>query len=67
MQKQAHYQNAVSEILRELQASITAAIRAGIAPEMIIVDPGIGFGKRTQDNLRLIRELASLKALHFPF
>jgi dihydropteroate synthase len=66
MQKQAHYQNATSEILRELQGSIAAAIGAGIAPEMIIVDPGIGFGKRTQDNLRLIRELASLKALHFP-
>ncbi len=66
MQKQAHYENTISEILRELQASIAAAITAGIAPEMIIVDPGIGFSKRMQDNLRLIRELASLKALNFP-
>ncbi len=61
MQKQVHYKNTISEILRELQASIVAAMGAGIAPEMIIVDPGIGFGKRMQDNLRLIKELASLK------
>jgi dihydropteroate synthase len=66
MQKQVHYENTISEILRELQASIAAAVGAGIAPEMIIVDPGIGFGKRIQDNLRLIKELASLKALNFP-
>jgi dihydropteroate synthase len=66
MQKQVSYKNTISEILRELQPSIAAALGAGIAPEMIIVDPGIGFGKRAQDNLRIIRELASLKSLNFP-
>jgi len=66
MQKQAAYKNTISEILRELQPSIAAALGAGIAPEMIIVDPGVGFGKRAQDNLRIIRELASLKSLNFP-
>ena len=66
MQKNPYYRNTISEILRELQQSIAAAIGAGIAPEMIIVDPGIGFGKRIQDNLRIIRELASLKSLAFP-
>jgi dihydropteroate synthase len=66
MQKQASYSNTISEILRELQPSIAAALGAGIAPEMIIVDPGVGFAKRAQDNLRIIRELASLKSLNFP-
>lgn len=66
MQKQASYKNTISEILRELQPSIAAAIGAGIASEMIIIDPGVGFGKRAQDNLRIIRELASLKSLNFP-
>ena len=66
MQKQPHYTNTISEVLRELQGSIAAAVGAGIAPEMIIVDPGIGFGKRMQDNLRLIKELSSLKSLNFP-
>ena len=66
MQKSPFYKNTISEILRELQPSIAAAIGAGIAPEMIIIDPGIGFGKRSQDNLRIIKELASLKSLKFP-
>jgi len=66
MQKSPHYRNTVSEIIRELRQSIAAAIGAGVEPEMIIVDPGIGFGKRIQDNLRIIRELASLKSLAFP-
>lgn len=66
MQRHASYKNTISEILRELQPSIAAAIGAGIDPEMIIIDPGIGFGKRIQDNLRIIKELASLKSLNFP-
>ncbi len=66
MQKNPYYKNTISEILRELQQAVAAAIGAGIGPEMIIVDPGIGFGKRMQDNLRIIRELASLKSLAFP-
>jgi len=66
MQRHAFYKNTISEILRELQPSIAAALGAGIDPEMIIVDPGIGFGKRIQDNLRIIKELVSLKSLNFP-
>jgi dihydropteroate synthase len=66
MQKQPFYKNTISEILRDLQPSIAAALGAGIDPEMIIVDPGIGFGKRIQDNLRIIKELGSLKSLDFP-
>ncbi len=66
MQKQPYYKNTISEILRELQPSVAAALGAGIDPGMIIIDPGIGFGKRIQDNLRIIKELASLKSLKFP-
>jgi dihydropteroate synthase len=66
MQKQPYYMNTISEILRELGPSVAAALAAGIEPEMIIIDPGIGFGKRIQDNLRIIKELASLKSLNFP-
>ena len=66
MQKQPYYKNTISEILRELEPSVAAALGAGIDPGMIIIDPGIGFGKRIQDNLRIIKELASLKSLNFP-
>jgi dihydropteroate synthase len=66
MQRHVLYKNTISEILRELQPSVAAALGAGIDSSMIIVDPGIGFGKRIQDNLRIIKELASLKSLDFP-
>ena len=66
MQKAPYYKNTISEILRELGPSVAGALAAGIDPEMIIIDPGIGFGKRIQDNLRIIKELASLKSLNFP-
>ncbi len=66
MQKNPSYKSTISEIIRELMASISIALEAGIPHSMIIIDPGIGFGKRIQDNLRIIRELASLKSLNFP-
>jgi dihydropteroate synthase len=66
MQRAPSYKNTISEILRELQPSVAAAIGAGVDPSMIIIDPGVGFGKRIQDNLRIIKELASLKSLDFP-
>jgi len=66
MQRAPLYKSTMSEILRELQPSVAAAIGAGIDPSMIIIDPGVGFGKRIQDNLRIIKELASLKSLDFP-
>jgi dihydropteroate synthase len=66
MQKSPFYKSTISEILRELAPPISFAIDAGVSQDMIIIDPGIGFGKRIQDNLLIIRELASLKSLNFP-
>ncbi len=66
MQEDPRYQDTMGEILRELAASVSIALEAGISRRMIIVDPGIGFAKRASDNLRIIRDLASLKSLGFP-
>ena len=66
MQEHPYYKNTVSEILRELQSSISKAMGAGIEHDKIIIDPGIGFGKRLEDNLRIIRELQSFKSLNLP-
>lgn len=66
MQKNPSYADAVSEIFRELSDSIKAAVDAGISRGLIFADPGIGFGKRVEDNLRIIGELASFKALGVP-
>lgn len=57
MQLNPHYQDVISEINSFFQERMTAAQEKGIKAEQIILDPGIGFGKRFEDNLRLINEL----------
>jgi dihydropteroate synthase len=66
MQKDPVYQDVVGEIKEFLAERIAFAKSAGIDEEDIVVDPGIGFGKRLQDNLAIIRELGRLKELGKP-
>lgn len=57
----------LSEISSFLRERIACAESAGIGPQRIIIDPGIGFGKSVPDgNLRVIRELAALRQLGKP-
>ncbi len=60
------YGELLGDIIRELQSSIDLALAAGVKPERIIVDPGIGFGKTVEQNLELVNRLAELKALGYP-
>jgi len=66
MQQDPTYVDVVSEIGSFLQERMEAAQRAGIDRERIIIDPGIGFGKTTQHNLTILRELAALLELGRP-
>ncbi len=56
----------VAKVMADLQAGIKIAQDAGVPPENIIVDPGIGFGKSLEQNLELINRLAELKVLGKP-
>jgi dihydropteroate synthase len=60
------YTNVVDEVLAELSLRIEGAIEAGIAPEKITIDPGIGFAKTPEQNLALLRALPRLRTLGFP-
>ncbi|WP_239993078.1 dihydropteroate synthase [Candidatus Methylomirabilis limnetica] len=66
MQIEPHYNDAVGEVLAFLADRVAFAERMGVDPESIIVDPGLGFGKRPQDNLVLLRHLAELDCLGKP-
>ena len=66
MQKHPNYKNLIKEISAFLSAGITRAAAAGIARNMIIVDPGIGFGKSAAHNLEIIRRLREFKPLGCP-
>ncbi|MGZ8160047.1 MAG: dihydropteroate synthase [Methylobacter sp.] len=66
MQDNPYYENVVQEVLDALNESIDAALKAGVNKEAIAIDPGIGFGKRKQDNLDLLAHLDALVATGFP-
>ncbi len=66
MQDNPYYDDAVSEVKAGLQECIAAALAAGIKPENIAIDPGIGFGKRKQDNLELLAHLRQFVDLGYP-
>jgi dihydropteroate synthase len=66
MQADPCYEDAVREIIQELAQAVGSAVAAGVRRDRIIVDPGIGFGKRCQDNLAILRRLRAFTCLGCP-
>ncbi len=66
MQVDPVYENAVEEIALFLEERTVFAREKGIASENIWIDPGIGFGKRLEDNLSILRRLSRFKELGMP-
>lgn len=67
MYAKAAYQDVVAEVCSELRAGIDAAVAAGVAPECIVIDPGIGFAKRPAHSYGLLARMAELsRALQRP-
>ena len=66
MQLAPHYDDVVDEIRQWLQARVQLAEASGIAPERIIADPGIGFGKTTAHNLEILKRLNAFRELGKP-
>jgi len=66
MQRDPHYDDVASEVTAFLEERLAFAIAQGIPEERICLDPGIGFGKTTQQNFELLRRLDVLLALGRP-
>src|SRR5439155_7121741 len=66
MQDDPRYEDVVSEVKAFLEERLEFAVREGVAPERILLDPGIGFGKTESHNLELLRRLPELAALGAP-
>ncbi len=60
------YQDLLGDVIRELRVQIELGLDAGIAPDKIIVDPGIGFGKTLEQNLELLNRVDELRVLGYP-
>lgn len=66
MQKEPFYADTVSEVVSELLGFVEEALKAGVSREKIILDPGIGFGKRLSDNLILLKHIDALRQTGHP-
>jgi dihydropteroate synthase len=58
--------NVMHSIAAELDASVHRAVRAGIERRQIVIDPGLGFGKRKEQNMEILAHLAELARLDLP-
>ena len=66
MQRDPKYEDVVGEVIAFIKERAEAAVRSGIDPHRLMIDPGIGFGKTDHHNLTLLRRLRELKSLGHP-
>ena len=66
MQNDPYYDDVCEEVFSYLQERAKEALAAGVAEDKIILDPGIGFGKRFEDNVQLLANLSQLCAKPYP-
>ncbi|MFF8603274.1 dihydropteroate synthase [Streptomyces sp. NPDC015232] len=66
MNSLAVYDDVVTEVVTELRTRIEAVVDGGIAPERIVLDPGLGFAKLAPHDLALVAHLPELRALGRP-
>ncbi|WP_238401168.1 dihydropteroate synthase [Alloalcanivorax marinus] len=66
MQDDPRYQDVTAEVIAFLRERVEACVAAGIARDKLLVDPGFGFAKTLEHNLRLLAELEQLRVLELP-
>jgi dihydropteroate synthase len=66
MQKHTEYDDVVADVIAELGHQLSQAVAAGIAPERIALDPGIGFAKTADQNWDVLAAMADLHTLGHP-
>lgn len=66
MQQQPRYAEVVEDVQAFFRARISDCAAAGIGPERIVLDPGFGFGKTLEHNLRLLKGLGAFRAMGHP-
>ncbi|MDD2944217.1 MULTISPECIES: dihydropteroate synthase [unclassified Acinetobacter] len=60
------YDDVTTDVIKELQQRVDDAIQAGVKPENIVIDPGFGFAKNAQQNLKLLNEFYKLNDMGYP-
>lgn len=66
MQNLTEYDHLVPDVIAELAEQVDAALAAGVSPDRIVVDPGLGFSKTGEQNWSVLSQLDQFIALGFP-
>jgi dihydropteroate synthase len=66
MQQDPHYDDVVGEVTEFLSDRVKQCVQAGLHRDLIIIDPGFGFGKTPQDNIELLANLRQLQDIGVP-
>ena len=66
MQQDTEYVDLLSSVVGFLRKRVDRATAGGVADDKIVVDPGLGFGKSASGNLRILRELPTLRSVGRP-
>ena len=66
MQEDPRYGDVVAEVRQFLEARVAECVRAGLGAELLVVDPGFGFGKTPAHNIALLANLRQLLAIGRP-
>jgi dihydropteroate synthase len=60
------YDDVTADVIAELQQRVADALAVGVKPENIMIDPGFGFAKNAQQNLKLLNELHQFNGMGYP-
>ncbi|MEJ2129095.1 MAG: dihydropteroate synthase [Woeseiaceae bacterium] len=66
MQQDPRYDDVVAEVSAFLRERVAECVNAGIPEELLVIDPGFGFGKRPKDNFELLANLRQLQTIGRP-
>jgi dihydropteroate synthase len=66
MYEQAEYVDVVSAVVGELRDAVNRALDAGIAHDRLVIDPGVGFAKRPEHSLVVLRHTSAFRSLGLP-
>ncbi len=66
LKTQPYGEDLMADVLQDMKDCIDLAKQAGVADDKIILDPGIGFGKTLEDNLKVMNHLEDLNTFGYP-
>ena len=66
MQKLTQYDDVVKDVVDELGAQVQGALSAGVRPDQVVIDPGLGFSKTGEQNWTVLAHLDAFTALGYP-